>query len=66
MRVTGQVEWFGNKVVEAKLRWCGHVQRGNSEYIGQNMITMELTGRRKRTITKEVYAQCRRLCKGLV
>ncbi|KAK3566572.1 hypothetical protein QTP86_001063 [Hemibagrus guttatus] len=33
---------------EARLRWFGHVQRRESEYIGRRMLDMELPGRRQR------------------
>ncbi|KAK3546933.1 hypothetical protein QTP86_005126 [Hemibagrus guttatus] len=33
---------------ENRLRWFGHVQRRESEYIGRRMLDMELPGRRQR------------------
>ena len=33
IRGTAQVRQIGDKVKEARLRWCGHVQRRNAEYI---------------------------------
>ena len=48
IRGTTQVRRLGDKVREARLRWFGHVQRRNSEYIGRRMIKMELPGRRQR------------------
>ncbi|KAK3564059.1 hypothetical protein QTP86_007531 [Hemibagrus guttatus] len=33
---------------EARLRWFGHVQRREREYIGRRMLDMELPGRRQR------------------
>ncbi|KAK3566785.1 hypothetical protein QTP86_004517 [Hemibagrus guttatus] len=33
---------------EARLRWFGHVQKRESEYIGRRMLDMELPGRRQR------------------
>lgn len=38
IRWTAQVERFGDKVREAKLRLSGYVQRRNSGYIGQRML----------------------------
>ncbi|KAK3527894.1 hypothetical protein QTP86_010986 [Hemibagrus guttatus] len=45
MRNVGRL---GAKVREARLRWFGHVQRRESEYIGRRMLDMELPGRRQR------------------
>ena len=39
---------FGDKVREARLRWFGHVQRRDSEYIGRRMLSCELPCRRPR------------------
>lgn len=36
-----------DKVRQARLRLFGHVQRKDSEKIGQRMLTMKLPGRRK-------------------
>ncbi|KAK2891434.1 hypothetical protein Q8A73_017099 [Channa argus] len=48
MRGTAHVRCFGDKVREARLRWFGHVQRRNCEYIGRRMLRLELPGRRSR------------------
>ena len=48
IRGTTRVRRLGDKVREARLRWFGHVQRTDSEYIGRRMIKMELPGRRQR------------------
>ncbi|KAK3568200.1 hypothetical protein QTP86_000226 [Hemibagrus guttatus] len=48
IRGTAHVGRLGDKVREARLRWFGHVQRRESEYIGRRMLDMELPGRRKR------------------
>lgn len=48
IRGTVQVEQFGGKAREARLRWFGHVLRRDSGYIGQRMLTMDLPGRRRR------------------
>ena len=37
---------FGDKAREARLRWFGHVQRRDSEYIVRRMLRLELPGRR--------------------
>ena len=39
---------FGEKVRETRLRWFGHVQRRDSEYISGRMMRLELPGRRSR------------------
>ncbi|KAI5101404.1 hypothetical protein C0J45_8607, partial [Silurus meridionalis] len=48
IRGTAHVGFFGNKVREVRLRWFGHVQRRNMNYIGRRMLRMEPPGRRKR------------------
>lgn len=45
--------WFGDKVREAILRWFGHVRRRDSGYIGQRMLNVELSRKRKKRKTKE-------------
>ncbi|KAK3545742.1 hypothetical protein QTP70_011326 [Hemibagrus guttatus] len=47
IRGTAHVGRLGDKVREARLRWFGHVQRRDSEYIGRRMLDMELPGRSK-------------------
>ncbi|MCJ8732712.1 hypothetical protein PDJAM_G00214370 [Pangasius djambal] len=46
IRGTAHVGHLGDKVREARLRWFGHVQRRESEYVGRRMLDMELPGRR--------------------
>ncbi|KAK3525706.1 hypothetical protein QTP70_005883 [Hemibagrus guttatus] len=48
IRGTAHVGRLGDKVREARLRWFGHVQRRENEYIGRRMMDMELPGRRQR------------------
>lgn len=55
IRGTAHVGCFGKKVREARLRWFGHVQRRDSEYIGRKMLKMELPGRRHRGRPKRRY-----------
>ena len=40
------IRCFGEEVREARLRWFGHVQRRDSEYIRRRMMRYELPGRR--------------------
>ncbi|KAK3531455.1 hypothetical protein QTP70_020536 [Hemibagrus guttatus] len=42
IRGTAHVGRLGDKVRETRLRWFGHVQRRESEYIGRRMLDMEL------------------------
>ncbi|KAK3549896.1 hypothetical protein QTP86_015522, partial [Hemibagrus guttatus] len=55
IRGTAHVARLGNKVREARLRWFGHVQRRESEYIGRRLLDMELPGRRQRGRPKRWY-----------
>ena len=48
IRGTAQVGSYGHKVTEDRLRWCGHVQRRDREYIGRRILRMGLPGRRHR------------------
>ena len=48
VRGTAQVRQIGDKVREARLRWYGHVQRRNAEYIGKKMLCLELPDKRRR------------------
>ncbi|KAK3552014.1 hypothetical protein QTP70_031598, partial [Hemibagrus guttatus] len=55
IRGTAHVGRLGDKVRQARLRWFGHVQRRESEYIGRRMLDMELPGRRQRGRPKRRY-----------
>ena len=55
IRGTAHVRRFGEKVREARLRWFGHVQRRDEEYIGKKVLDIELPGKRKRGRPKRRY-----------
>ncbi|KAK3548575.1 hypothetical protein QTP70_014501, partial [Hemibagrus guttatus] len=55
IRGTAHVGCLGDKLREARLRWFGHVQRRESEYIGRRMLDMKLPGRRQRGRPKRRY-----------
>ncbi|KAK3511357.1 hypothetical protein QTP70_005279 [Hemibagrus guttatus] len=64
IRGTAHVGRLGDKVREARLRWFGHVQRRESEYIGRRMLDMELPGRRQRGRPKRSVGQMAKGQKG--
>ncbi|KAK3534004.1 hypothetical protein QTP86_000518 [Hemibagrus guttatus] len=66
IRGTAHVGRLGDKVREARLRWFGHVQRRESEYIGRRMLDMELPGRRQRGRPKRRPTTRRKEHKGPV
>ncbi|KAK3571485.1 hypothetical protein QTP86_012831 [Hemibagrus guttatus] len=55
IRGTAHVGCLGDKVRETRLRWFGHIQRRDSEYIGRRMLDMGLPGRRQRGRPKRRY-----------
>ena len=55
IRGAAHVRRFGEKVREARLRWFGHVQRRDEEYIGKKVLDIELLGKRKRGRPKRRY-----------
>lgn len=48
IRGTVEVECAGDKVREARLRCCGHVQKRDSEDTGKMILNMEVEDRMKR------------------
>ena len=48
IRGTAHVQRLGDRLREARLRWYGHVQRRDEEYIGKRMLEMQLPGNRRR------------------
>ena len=48
IRSTVKVERLGMKMREGRLRWHGHVMRRDQEYVGKNIIEMDLPGKRRR------------------
>ncbi|MCJ8741831.1 hypothetical protein PDJAM_G00075300 [Pangasius djambal] len=57
IRGTAHVGCLGDKVREARLRWFGHVQRRESEYIDRRMLDMELPGSMQRGRPKRRYME---------
>ena len=57
IRGTAHVRQIGDKVWEARLRWYGHVQRKNAEYIGKRMLawSYQVKGEERRKTKDEVH-----------
>ena len=55
IRGTVHVRQIGDKVREARLRWNGHVERRNAEYIDKRMLRLELAGKRRRRRPKKRF-----------
>ncbi|KAK3570286.1 hypothetical protein QTP86_017201, partial [Hemibagrus guttatus] len=64
IRGTAHVGRLGDKVREARLRWFGHVQRRENEYIGRRMMDMELPGRRQRGRPKRSSEEWQKVSKS--
>ena len=39
---------LSQKIKESRLRWYGHVERREEDYVGKRVLRMEIPGRRKR------------------
>ena len=48
IRGTAHVRQFRDKLRESRLRWFGHVQRREEDYVGRRMLQMQLPGKRRR------------------
>ena len=55
IRGAAQVGRFGDKAMEARLRWFGHVWGRDAGYTGRRMLKMELPGKRKRGRPKKKF-----------
>ena len=55
---TVKVERLRMKMREGRLRWYGHVMRRDQEYVGRNMMEMELPGKRRRGRPKRRFFRC--------
>ena len=43
------------KIRKGRLRWYGHVMKGDQEYVERKMMEIELPGKRKRGILKRRF-----------
>lgn len=56
-----EVQRLGDTVREAILRWFGHAQRTDSEFIGKRMLKIQLSRKRqKRKVKVEIHAYSKR------
>ncbi|KAF3694334.1 hypothetical protein EXN66_Car010010 [Channa argus] len=55
IRGTAHVRCFRDRIREVRLRWFGHVQRRDCEYIGRRMLRLELPVRRSRARPKRRF-----------
>ena len=52
------VEEISRKIRESRLRWFGHVERRDTEYVGKRVLEMEIAGKRKRGRPKRRWMDC--------
>ena len=55
IRGMAHIDWFGCRLRESRLRWFGHVQRRDEDYVGKRTMRIELPGRRRRGRPKRRY-----------
>ena len=55
IRSTVKVKRLGMKMREGRLRWYGHVMRRDQEYVGREMMEMELPGKGRRGRPKRQF-----------
>ena len=48
IRGSVKVGRIGNKIQESRMRWFGHLERRDEDYIGKQIERMSITGKRKR------------------
>ena len=48
VRATAKIAKLGDKLLNARLRWYGHVKRKEEDYVAKRMMEMEVPGIRKR------------------
>lgn len=61
---TAQIKQFGDRVRKVMLRWFGLVMRRDSGYIWQNVMNLELLGRRKRRRSQRRWMRWERTCRN--
>ena len=49
---------IGGMVIQSCLRWYGHVMRGDINYQRQEVMEVEITGKRKKGRPKKLWEEC--------
>lgn len=55
IRGKAKVVKSGKQLQQSRLRWHGHLLRGDKEYVGRRIIVMESLGRKKIRVPKKRY-----------
>ena len=58
VRGSAKVTELSKKIQETRLRWYGHVMRRENDYVGREVMGMDVPGRRRRRRPKRRWRDC--------